>query len=159
MAVTNLSKRIKIMTILGISLSFVIASCSAKNMAFGQSPFSSHAGSCSSSWKMDKQSTYVDGVHTATGNYGSRDSSISVTITLVDDIINGIQITPHTTDPVSLDLQQYFSGVNPSNFVGKHIDEVKVNQLAESSLVADAFNEAIDQIKQQNRIGPTARRK
>jgi Cys-tRNA synthase (O-phospho-L-seryl-tRNA:Cys-tRNA synthase) len=81
-----------------------------------------------------------------------------VTITLVDDIIKGIQITPHTTDPVSLDLQKHFSDVIPSNFVGKHIDEVKVNQLAESSLAADAFNEAIDQIKQQNRIGPTTRR-
>ncbi|MDQ0897517.1 hypothetical protein [Paenibacillus sp. V4I7] len=159
MIVTNLSKRIKITTILGISLTFVMASCSAKNMAFGQSPFSSHAGSCNSSWKMGKESTYVDGVHTATGNYGSRDSFISVTITLVDDIIKGIQITPYTTDTVSLDLHQHFSDVIPSNFVGKHIDEVKVNELAESSIAADALNEAIDQIKQQNRIGPTTRKK
>lgn len=159
MIVTNLSKRIKITTILGISLSFVMASCATKDMAFGQSTFPSNTGSCSSSSKMGKESTYVDGVHTATGNYGSRDSSISVTITLVDDIIKGVQITPHSTDPVSLDLQQHFTDVIPSVVVGKHIDEVKVDQLAESSLATDGFNEAIDQIKEQNRIGPTTRRK
>lgn len=159
MIVTNLSKRIKVTTILGISLSFVMASCSTKDMADGQSLFPSNADSISSSSNMGKESTYVDGVHTATGNYGSRDSSISVTISLIDDIIIGVQITPHSTDQISLDLQQHFAEAIPSVVVGKHIDEVKVERLAESSFATNGFNEAIDQIKEQNRIGPTTSKK
>ncbi|MDQ0914820.1 hypothetical protein [Paenibacillus sp. V4I5] len=48
---TKLSKRIKVTTILGISLSFVMASCSTKDMAVRQSPFPSNAGYSGSSSK------------------------------------------------------------------------------------------------------------
>lgn len=143
MFMTNQSKRIKVMAILGIFLSVVMASCSAKEAAAGQSSLTS------------KASTYVDGIHSATGDYGSRDPSIAVTVTLVNDVITGIQITPHATDPTSLDLQQRFADAIPAVVIGKRIDEVNINRLAVSSPTPDGFETAFTQIKEQNRIGPT----
>lgn len=158
MIMTNLSKRIKITTILGISLSIVMASCSTKDIPTGQSSFSSNASLSSSNSEVGKESTYVDGIHTAIGNYGSHDSSIAVTITLVDDVITGIQITPDATDPTSLDLQRRFADAIPAVVVGKRIDEVNIDRLAVPSPTPDGFETAIEQIKEQNRIGPMTRR-
>lgn len=151
---TNLSKRMKVTTILGLSLSIVMTSCSTKEVTVGQSSFSSHT-SLSNSREMGKESTFVDGIHSATGDYGSRGSSIAVTITLVDDIITGIQITPDATDPTSLELQQRFADAIPAVVVGKRIDEVNIDSLAVPSPTPDGFETAIEQIKEQNRIGPT----
>lgn len=129
------------MTILGISLSIVMASCSAKD-AVGQSSYSS------------KESMYVDGIHSATGDYGSLDPSIAVTVTLVHDVITDIQITPHATDSTSLDVQQRFADAIPAVVVGKRIDELNIERLAISSPAPEGFETAIEQIKDQNRIGP-----
>lgn len=156
---TNLSKRINITIILGISLSIMMVSCSTKDIAARQSSLSSDASINSLRPETSKESTYIDGVHTATSNYGSRDSSISVSITLVDDVITDIQITPHTTDPTFLDLQQRFSDAIPAVVVGKRIDEVNIDRIAVSGLNPDGLVAAIEQIKEQNRIGPTTRRK
>lgn len=143
MFMTNLRKRINVTAILGISLSIVMASCSTKEVAAKQTPVSS------------KSSTYVDGIHSATGDYGSRDPSIEVTITLVDDVITSIEITPHAKDPTSLDLQQRFADAIPAVVVGKRIDEVNIDRLAVPSPTPSGFETAIEQIKEQNRIGPT----
>lgn len=154
---TKMRNWIKVTTILVISLSIVMPSFSTKDTAVGQSPFSLNADSSNLGPKIGKESIYVDGIHTATGNYGSYDSSISVTITLVDDVIIGIQIIPHATDRICLDLEQRFADVIPSVVVGKHIDEIEVDRLAGYNLVTDGLESAIDQIKEQNRIGPTMR--
>jgi hypothetical protein len=159
MIMTNLSRRMT--TILGVSLSFIMVSCSTKDMAaVGQSPFPSNAAGFSNSVAVvGKESTYVDGVHTAIGKYGNRDSSISVTITLVGDVITGVQITPLAKDPTSLDLQQRFADAIPAFVVGNRIDdEVKLDRLKGSNRTPDAFKAAIEQIKEQNRIGPTTHR-
>jgi hypothetical protein len=156
---TNLSKRINVTIILGISLSIMMVSCSTKDIAARQLSLSSDASLNSLRPEASKESTYVDGVHTATSNNGSRDSSIAVSITLVDDVITDIQITPHTTDPTFLDLQQRFSDAIPAVVEGKRIDEVNIDRMAVSGLTPDGFVAAIEQIKEQNRIGPTMRRK
>jgi hypothetical protein len=59
------------------------------------------------------------------------------------------QVTPHATNPISLDLQRRFAAAVPKVVVGKSIDEVKVGRLAGSSGTPDGFNDAIDQIKEQ----------
>jgi hypothetical protein len=158
MIMTNLSKRMKVTTILGISLSIVMASCSTKEVAAGQTPVTSNTGLSSSRSEVGKESTYVDGIHSAIGDYGSNDSSVGVTITLVDDVITGIQITPQATDPTSLGLQQRFADAIPAVVVGKRIDEVNIDRLAVPSPTPGGFETAIEQIKEQNRIGPTPTR-
>jgi uncharacterized protein with FMN-binding domain len=114
-----------------------------------QSSYSSNAGVNSSSSTAIDESVYSDGVYEATGQYGSLPSSITVTVTLVDEVITDVKVTPHATNPTSLDLQRRFAAAVPQVVVGKRIDEVKVGRLAGSSGTPDGFNDAIEQIKEQ----------
>ena len=42
---------------------------------------------------------YADDVYTATGEYGSQPSHITVTLTLSDNVITAVTVTPHATNP------------------------------------------------------------
>lgn len=97
-----------------------------------------------------KNSAYTDGVYTATGQYGSLPSSITVTATLVNNVVTAVEVTPHATDPTSLDYQRRFAAAVPSIVVGKRIDEVNVGRLAGSSGTPKGFNAALQQIKEQS---------
>jgi uncharacterized protein with FMN-binding domain len=92
---------------------------------------------------------YVDGQYTAEGQYGSLPSSIKVTVTLSGDIITGVIVTPHVSDPTSLDLQKRFAAAVPGVVVGRDIDEIKVDRLAGSSGTPQGFNAALERIKAQ----------
>jgi hypothetical protein len=74
-----------------------------------------------------------------------------MSVTLVDDIITDVEVTPHATNPTSLDLQRRFAAAIPAVVVGKRIDEVNVDRLAGSSGTPDGFNAAIQRIKEQAR--------
>ncbi|QWU16728.1 Copper amine oxidase N-terminal domain-containing protein [Paenibacillus sophorae] len=107
------------------------------------------------SGEISSSSVYADGDYTATGKYGGLPSSITVTVTLDDDVITAVKVTPHATNPTSLDFQRSFADAVPAVVVGKRIDEVKVGRLAGSSGTPDGFNAAIGQIKEQARTGRT----
>lgn len=92
---------------------------------------------------------YKDGTFAARGWYGSLPSSITVTVTLRDDQITGVKVTPHATDPTSLDLQRRFAAAVPQVVIGKRLSEVKVGKLAGSSGTPVGFNDAIDNIRRQ----------
>jgi uncharacterized protein with FMN-binding domain len=94
-----------------------------------------------------RRSNYADGTYTATGQYGSLPSSIGVSVTLVDDVITAVTVTPHATDPTSLDYQTRFAQAVPALVVGRNIDEVNLSKVAGSSGTPDGFNAAIQQIK------------
>lgn len=152
---TTFSKRVRVKMMAGVSVSLVMTLGWTTYMAVDHSASASAAGvSCSRS-AMSKDSDYTDDVYTATGNYGSLPSSITVTVTLEDDIITAVKVTPHATNPTSLDLQRRFADVVPAVVVGKHIDEVKVGRLAGSSGTPDGFNAAIERIMEQARIERT----
>jgi|GEM_PF-794867 len=114
--------------------------------------FSTVLMSYRSRFAMSNLFIYADGEYTATGQYGGLPSSITVDVTLVDDVITDVKVTAHATNPTSLDLQQRFAEAVPAVVVGKRIDEVKVGRLAGSSGTPDGFNDAIEQIKEQARI-------
>jgi uncharacterized protein with FMN-binding domain len=152
---TSLSKRMRVTTIAGILVSLVMAPCWVTGMAVVRSTSASDAGVTRSRSALSYDATYADGVYTATGQYGSLPSSITVTVTLVDDVITAVEVTPHATDPTSLDLQRRFAAAIPAVVVGKRIDEVNVGRLAGSSGTPDGFNAAIQRIKEQARIGQT----
>ncbi|WP_202171354.1 hypothetical protein [Bacillus sp. USDA818B3_A] len=145
---TTLKKKI-IVTIAGISVTFIISSCQTTDKESEQSRYSSNSGVNSSSSTAIEEASYADGVYEATGQYGSLPSSITVTVTLVDEVITDVKVTPHATNPTSLDLQRSFAAAVPQVVVGKRIDEVKVGRLAGSSGTPDGFNDAIEQIKEQ----------
>jgi uncharacterized protein with FMN-binding domain len=99
--------------------------------------------------KASGESDYTDGQYTADGPYGTRGSSIGVTVTLADDIITAVSVTPHATDPTSLDYQNRFAAAVPAVVVGRNISEIKVDRLAGSSSTPPGFNAALEQIKEQ----------
>lgn len=98
-----------------------------------------------------QDSLYADGVYTATGQYGSLPSSITVTATLSDNVITAVEVTPHATDVTSRDYQERFADAVPAEVVGKPIDEVRVGRLAGSSGTPNGFNAALQRIKEQSR--------
>ena len=152
---TSLSKRMKV-PIVGISIAFVIAGCSTTDMEAARPMPTPNTVVARSRSASSKGSLYADGVYTAIGQYGSLPSSITVTVTLSDDLITAVEVTPHATNPTSLDLQRRFAAAIPTVVVGKRIDEVKVDRLAGSSNTPDGFKAAIERIKEQARIGGTA---
>lgn len=99
----------------------------------------------------DNRSPYRDGVYTATGQYGSLPSSITVRVTLKNGVIRAAKVTPHATDPTSLALQRRFAAAVPAVVVGKPIAKVHVGRLAGSSGTPDGFNRALEQIKKRAR--------
>lgn len=72
-----------------------------------------------------------------------------MTVTLSGDIITDVSVTPHATDPTSLDLQNRFAAAVRAVVVGRDIDEIKVDRLAGSSGTPQGFNAALDRIKAQ----------
>lgn len=96
-------------------------------------------------------SEYADGDYTATGWYGGGPSSIGVEVTLESAVLTAVTVTPHATDPTSLDYQRRFADAVPSVVVGKRIDEVNVGRLAGSSGTPIGFNDALRQIREQAR--------
>lgn len=92
-------------------------------------------------------SHYADGVYTATGQYGGQPSFITVTVTLKDDVITDVAVTPRAYVPQSLELQRRFAAAVPKVVVGRRIDQVKVDKLAGSSGTPKGFNAALAEIR------------
>lgn len=92
---------------------------------------------------------YVDGQYSAEGQYGGLPSSIGVTVTLAAHIVTDVSVTPHATDPTSLDLQKRFAAAVPSVVVGRDLDEINVDRLAGSSGTPQGFNAALERVKAQ----------
>jgi len=92
---------------------------------------------------------YTDGQYSADGWYGGLPSSIGVTVTLADDVVTAIAVTPHATNPTSLELQERFAEAVPEVVVGRDIDELQIDRLAGSSGTPVGFHDALDQIKSQ----------
>jgi len=93
--------------------------------------------------------TYTDGTYTADGSYATPESveTISVTVTLADDVITAVEVTGNPTKTESEQYQSQFIGGIQDAVVGQDIDEISVSRVAGSSLTSGGFNEAIDAIK------------
>ena len=92
---------------------------------------------------------YADGTYRADGSYQTPESveTISVTVTLQDDVITTVDVVG---DPQKRESEQYqgeFIGGIAEVVEGQDIDEIQVSRVAGSSLTSGGFNEAIEQIK------------
>ena len=97
----------------------------------------------------DSEGPYADGTYTADGSYATPESveTISVTVTLEDDVITDVEVTG---DPQAGESQRYqseFIGGIADEVVGRDIDEISVSRVAGSSLTSGGFNDAIAQIR------------
>ncbi|WP_396668010.1 hypothetical protein [Microbacterium sp. R86528] len=93
--------------------------------------------------------TYVDGTYSADGSYATPESveSISVTVTLSDDVITEVQVVGDAQAQESQQYQSDFIGGISDVVVGQDIDEISVSRVAGSSLTSGGFNQAIEAIK------------
>ena len=94
---------------------------------------------------------YADGTYTAEGSYATPESveTITVTVTLEDDIVTAVEVTG---DPQKRESEQYqgqFIGGIADAVVGQEIDELNVSRVAGSSLTSDGFNKAVEAIKSE----------
>jgi len=149
MSVTATRRTTLLTTIIAISVAAATAGCATTDADVTTPSSASNTsvaapGSPSSS---SRRSRYADGTYTATGRYGSLPSSIGVSVTLVDDVITAVTVTPRATDPTSLDYQTRFARAIPALVVGRNIDEVNLSKVAGSSGTPDGFNAAIQRIK------------
>ena len=98
-------------------------------------------------------SKYRNGEYTSTIEYyieeGDKFEEITVTLTLIDDIIDSLNITHKETSAKSLETKLDFDKAVKPLVMGKKIDDLALSQVSGSSLTTDAFNEALENIKKQ----------
>ncbi|WP_309069060.1 FMN-binding protein [Microbacterium sp.] len=92
---------------------------------------------------------YTDGTYTADGTYQTPETveSVTVTVTLDDDVVTAVEVTG---DPQARESEQYqgqFIAGIADEVVGVAIDDLAVDRVAGSSLTSGGFNQAIEQIK------------
>ena len=93
--------------------------------------------------------SYTDGDYTADGSYQapSGTESITVEVTLADDKVTSITVTPHATDPTAKGMQTNFAGGIADQVVGQDIDQLNITRVSGSSLTSGGFKIAITAIK------------
>ncbi|MFD5757026.1 FMN-binding protein [Streptomyces sp. NPDC127044] len=142
---TPLHKKFATATMVGISVS--VMGCSATDTDGPGSASASNSAGAASSSPLSRNPTYENGAYSATGQYGSGPSTITVSLTLDDAVITSVEVTPHATDPTSRDFQERFADTVPRLVVSKDIDDVHLDHVAGSSLTPDGFNAALQKIK------------
>lgn len=92
---------------------------------------------------------YANGTYTAQGSYATPESveTITVTVTLADDVVTGVEVTGDPQKRESKQYQGQFIGGIADVVVGKDIDELQVSRVAGSSLTSGGFNQAIEAIR------------
>jgi uncharacterized protein with FMN-binding domain len=139
-------------TIIALSIAAATAGCATTDAEVTTSSSASNTSVAAPASPSSRRSRYADGTYTAIGQYGGLPSSIGVSVTLVEGVITAVTVTPHATDPTSLDYQTRFARAIPALVVGRNIDEVNLSKVAGSSGTPDGFNAAIQQIKAEATI-------
>ena len=100
---------------------------------------------------LDTSATYADGTYTATGTYNAPrgPETIGVTLTLADDTIAAVEVTPDAVVANSVIFQGKFAGAIAEAAVGVDIDSLAIDRLAGSSLTGAGFMDAIATIRNE----------
>jgi uncharacterized protein with FMN-binding domain len=127
----------------GIGLLGALAACST--------PADGPAESEGAPANADTSAEYTDGTYEATGGYTapSGPEQVVVEITLEDDIVTAVTVTPQATDGNAKQFQTRFADGIAAEVVGKDIDTLDVSRVGGSSLTSGGFNDALEQIKAQ----------
>ena len=98
---------------------------------------------------VDTSAEYADGTYTAEGDYTSPagPSHVTVELTIADDVVTDVTVTPLATDPTSKGFQTQFADGIADTIVGQDIDTLNVSRVGGSSLTSGGFNDALAQIK------------
>jgi uncharacterized protein with FMN-binding domain len=98
---------------------------------------------------VDTTATYTDGTYTADGGYTapSGQESITVEITITDDVVTDVVVTPHAESGNQAQFQAQFASGIAAVVEGKDIDTLEVSRVGGSSLTSGGFNAALETIK------------
>lgn len=97
------------------------------------------------------EQNYRDGIYRVTADYEIPYGYIEpmeVRIVLIDNRISSIAVRFDTIDLTSQAYQSSFANLYKTRVVGRNIDAVDVTRLGGASLTTDAFNFALEKIKQ-----------
>ncbi len=99
-------------------------------------------------------SVYADGAYTQSGTYTSPagEETVTISITLADDVIASATFSGDATNPGSINNQAKFAAGYSDLVVGKNIDEVALTVVNGSSLTGIGFMEALEAIKDEARL-------
>lgn len=99
-------------------------------------------------------SVYKDGSYSATGSYMSPGGldHLGLTLTLKDDLITDVTVTPQPGDNTSARYQDKFVSGYKVYVLGKNISDVQISKVSGSSLTSIGFNDALTQIKSQAKV-------
>jgi uncharacterized protein with FMN-binding domain len=144
------STRAALLSLAGLGLIGALAGCSGNAVAEGNDTGTdSGSGSSTGSGSSSGGGTYADGTYEAEGGYTSPggQEDIGVSITLEDDVVTAVTVTPHATSGNAKQFQTQFAGAIAGEVVGKDIDSLDVSRVAGSSLTSGGFNDALEAIK------------
>ena len=94
-------------------------------------------------------SVYKDGTYSATGSYFSPGGpdKLGVTLTLANDVVTSVSVTPEAGDGTSARYQQRFISGYKTYVVGQNIASIHLTRVSGSSLTPIGFDDALAQIK------------
>jgi len=97
----------------------------------------------------DSSGTYADGTYTAEGSYSTPggQESISVEVTVADDAVTAVTVTPEASGGNAERFQGEFASGIADVVVGQELAGLSVDKVSGSSLTGDGFNAALDQIR------------
>lgn len=99
----------------------------------------------------DATAPYADGTYTAEGAYKTPETveTISVTITLKDDVVTDVEVAGDPLTPETTRYQGQFIAGIADVVVGRSLDDLQVDRVAGSSLTSGGFDQAIVRIKEE----------
>jgi cytoskeletal protein RodZ len=117
--------------------------------ATSQTTASSSSGASPS--QTSSSSTFKDGTYAATGLYDSPagTESITVTVTLANDVVTATSANSGANDPEAREYQSMFISGYKQQVVGKRISDISLSRVSGSSLTSQGFNSAIQKIESQ----------
>lgn len=95
--------------------------------------------------------SYKDGTYQVSQSYQSPGGTehFNLSITLANNTVTGASFTPGAVSPTGKRLQGQFSQGFQQLVVGQNIDQINLQAVSGASLTSAAFDQALEQIKQQ----------
>jgi uncharacterized protein with FMN-binding domain len=134
-----------------VSVLLLTAACGSSSSDGASTSPTTAATTDSSSGGSTSDGSFKDGSYSGEASYANPagTSKIKVALTLADDKITKITVTPEATDPTSKQHQSDFAGGIAAETVGKRIDALNVSVVAGSSLTHLGFDKVIQQIESE----------
>lgn len=148
---TTTAPRLLALGFAGLGLTAVLAGCATPTDTGTTGGTDTGSGSSDTGVdeSADTSAEYADGAYSAEGEYVSPagPSKILVEITIQNDSIAAVTVTPEQTDPTAKGFQTQFANGIADLIVGRDIDILDVSRVGGSSLTSGGFNDALEKIK------------